>query len=181
MAKIKTVTTKTGDKGKTRLFSGEEVSKNSPRLAAYGDVDELACILGLARYYARKKDIKESLLFLQRELSVVSSELATTAAKLNKLPRRVDDKMLETLEEKREALEERVSIPQGFVVCGDQLAAAYLDLARTVARRCERKIAGLLEERTIDNKIVLVWFNRLSDYLYLMARFEEETPTMVKE
>ena len=69
----------------------------------------------------------------------------------------------------------------GIAVSGDHLAAAYLDLARTVARRCERKIAGLLEESTIDNEIVLVWFNRLSDYLYLMARFEEETPTMVKE
>src|SRR3989338_7356999 len=85
MAKIRSITTKKGDKGKTRLFSGEEVSKNSPRVRMCGDIDELVAVLGLARYHAEKAEIKESILFIQRSLFTVASEVATSEEKISRL------------------------------------------------------------------------------------------------
>lgn len=176
------ITTKTGDQGFSRLFSGEKVLKNSPRLEAYGDLDELVSLLSIARHHVQNEILKEDILFLQRNLFSIASELATTSEKLARLKTRVNDKMLQALEDKRAALEERIEIPKGFVIPGgNSLSASYLDLARSVARRCERKIVGLLEQKEITNEVVLVWFNRLSDYLYLMARFEEKVPLLVKE
>ena len=78
--KIK-ITTKTGDKGTTRLFSGETVSKSSARLETYGDVDELVSLLGIARHHVREERLKEEILWLQRELFIVGAELATTPKK----------------------------------------------------------------------------------------------------
>ena len=176
---IKSITTKRGDAGKSRLFSGEEVSKNSARLDTYGDIDELVAILGLARFHAQKKEVKESLLFIQNAFFPIASELATTKAKLQRLPRRVDEHFLAELEERRERLEPMIKIPDGFVVSGDCLSAAHIDHARTVCRRVERKIVSLFETGDIENKVLLVWLNRLSDYLYLLARHEEEHPRMV--
>ncbi len=176
------ITTKTGDQGLTRLFSGEKVLKNSSRLEAYGDLDELVSLLSVARQHVQNENLKNDILFLQRSLFALASELATTNEKLSRLKRRVDDEMLQTLEDKRVALEDKIEIPKGFVIPGgNSLSASYLDLARSVARRCERKIIGLLEQKEITNETVLVWFNRLSDYLYLMARFEEKIPLLVKE
>ena len=176
------ITTKTGDQGFSRLFSGEKVLKNSPRLEAYGDLDELVSLLSVARHHVQNENLKDDILFLQRNLFNVASELATTNEKLVRLKIRVDDQMLQALETRRIALEDQVEIPRDFVIPGaNSLSAAYLDLARCVARRCERKIVGLLEQKEITNETVLVWFNRLSDYLYLMARFEEKIPLLVKE
>ena len=176
------ITTKTGDKGYTHLFSGEQVLKNSPRLAAYGDLDELVSLLSVARCQTQNKTLKEDILFLQRSLFTIGSELATTPTKISRLKKRIDDQMLKTLEDKRIALESVVEIPRGFVIPGgNSLAAAYLDLARAMARRCERRIVELSEKKEISNETLLIWFNRLSDYLYLMARFEEKKPVLVKE
>ena len=181
MKKKVSITTKTGDQGLTRLFSGEQVLKDSPRLEAYGDLDELVSVLGVARHHLQPVHLKEEILFLQRSLFIVGSELATTAKKIDRLKERVDSAMLKTLEEKRTALEELVEIPSGFVVPGNSLAGAHLDVARTVARRCERKIVRLLQEKIVDNEILLIWFNRLSDYLYLLARHAEGHPLLVKK
>lgn len=176
------ITTKTGDRGLTRLFSGEKVLKNSPRLEAYGDLDELVSLLSVARHHLQNENLKDDILFLQRNLFNVASELATTNERLSRLKQRVDAPMLQELEKKRVALENQVEIPKGFVIPGgNSLSASYLDLARCVARRCERKIVGLLEQKEITNETVLVWFNRLSDYLYLMARLEEKVPLLVRE
>ena len=180
MKKIQ-ITTKTGDQGRSRLFSGEQVSKTSLRLDAYGDLDELVCILGIARHYVKKERIKDEILSLQRMLFVVSSELATTAQKLNKLPVRIDSDHLKAFEQTVDALYQDTNIPGGFIVPGTTLASGYLDYARAVSRRCERKAVQLFENKELTNELIIVWLNRLSDYLYLMARFEEEVPTLVKE
>lgn len=174
----RSITTKKGDQGTSRLFSGEEVPKNSPRLEAYGDIDELGALLGIARFHAKNAETKSALLFIQRSLFTVSSELATTKDKLNRLAKRVDSDMLKEIEEKREALEKSVKIPNGFVIPGNSLATAHIEHARTVARRCERKIVALFREKTIENELLLIWLNRLSDYLYLLARAEEDEPTL---
>jgi len=178
MGNVKSITTKKGDRGTSRLFSGEEVPKNSPRLEAYGDIDELVAVLGVARHHAKKDNVKEALLYIQRSLFTVAAELATTKEKINRLPKRVDSFMLEALEERRDNLEATITIPQGFVIPGDSLSAAHIDEARTITRRCERKTVGLFQNKIIDNETMLIWLNRLSDYLYLLARAEEDTPTM---
>ncbi len=180
MAKMKSITTKQGDGGLTRLFSGEKVSKNSPRINSYGDIDELVSILGIARQQTKKADIQEALLFIQRSLFIAASELATTSEKLSWLKNRIDNDALKILDDKRDALEKIVTIPNGFIVPANTLAASYIDYARAVSRRCERKIIALLEKKIIANTILLIWFNRLSDYLYLLARCEEGSPLMVK-
>ena len=154
------------------------MAKNSPRLNAYGNIDELVAVLGIARFHAEKKETKEALLFMQRSLFTVASELATTPEKLGRLKKRVDEEMLAVLDEKRQACESKIQIPNGFVIPGDTLATAHIEHARTIARRCERSVVGLLQEKIIDNKILIVWFNRLSDYLYLLARLEEDKPTL---
>ena len=175
------ITTKTGDQGLTRLFSGEKVLKNSSRLETYGDLDELVSLLSIARHSVTKKELKSDILFIQRQLFTIGSELATTETKLSKLKERVDVKFLEGLETKRIALEEKVEIPRDFIIPGNTLSSAYLDLARAVSRRCERKVVGLISEKSLTNETILIWFNRLSDYLYLMARYEEGTYLLAKE
>ena len=174
------ITTKTGDKGYTHLFSGEQVLKNSPRLEAYGDLDELVSVLSLARNSLQDKTRKDDILFLQRSLFTIGAELATTPQKISRLKKRIDQPILKILEDKRTALEALVEIPNGFVIPGGHsIAASYLDYARAISRRCERKILELSEKKEFSNETLLIWMNRLSDYLYLLARFEEKKPLMV--
>ena len=179
MAKIN-ITTKTGDKGTSRLFSGEEVSKDSLRLDAYGDLDELVSMLSVARHHMSQEVLRADILTLQKEIFTVAAELATTKNKLTKLPTRVDQNFLNKLENRRESLAQNTEIPTGFVIPGATLSAAYLDLARAISRRCERKAVRLIEQNEIDNSLVIIWLNRLSDYLYLVARNEEKKPMLVK-
>jgi cob(I)alamin adenosyltransferase len=162
----------------TSLFSGEQVPKNSARTEASGDLDELVGILGVARAASRRKDVREAILDVQRGLFVIGSELATTVEKIKLLPARVDANMVRQIDRERKDLEARIERPSGFIVPGGNIAAAYIDLARAVARRGERKVAGLVLARVVRNQLVLVWMNRLSDYLWLLARLEEGKSTL---
>ena len=177
----KSITTKTGDKGTTHLFSGEEVSKNSPRTDAYGDVDEIVSILGVAGAHAERDASIDAIRFLQRKLFIVATELATGTDHLEKLDKRIDKEELLAVERQMDALESQVVMPSGFILPGGTTAAAHLDHARTVARRCERKVVSLFEEKEVTNDHLLIWLNRLSDYLWLLARFEEREKTLEKD
>jgi len=177
----RSITTKTGDDGTTRLFSGEEVQKDSPRTTAFGDVDELGSLLGVARAHAQHPGISSALVEIQRSLFTVAAELATTEEHVNKLAQRVDDGMLRELDQCREAVEEEIQMPDGFVIPGGTIGAAHIDHARTVARRCERQIVGLIRDGHIQNMNVLILFNRLSDYLWLLARREEGDAVLPKD
>ncbi|MCB1153947.1 cob(I)yrinic acid a,c-diamide adenosyltransferase [bacterium] len=179
MAKF-SITTKTGDEGMTRLYSGEKVFKDSERPTVYGAIDELEAILGVCRVLAQKPDTKEALLYIQRQLFRINGELATTAKKLDKVPR-VDQAMLDEMDRRRDALEETVELPNGFIVSGESLSSGFIDIAKTVARRCERMIVTIHRDGVIDNALILVWFNRLSDYLYLLGRHEGGEQILVKE
>lgn len=175
-----TVTTGGGDKGMTRLFSGEQVPKNSARTDAFGDLDELVSILGVARASSRRKDVREALLEIQRNLFVVGSELATTADKVKRLLVRVDAEMVRELDRRHKLLQSRMKRLDGFIVPGGNHAAAHIDVSRAIARRCERKVAGLVLSRAVRNQLLLVWMNRLSNYLWLLARLEEGKSTVVR-
>ena len=164
----------------TRLFSGEQAPKSSARTEACGDLDELVGILGVARAVSRRKNVREAILEVQRGLFVIGSELVTTAEKVKLLPRRVDAKMVRQIDRQRKELEARLKWPSGFIIPGGNLAAAHIDLARAVARRGERKVAGLVLAHVVRNQLVLVWMNRVSDYLWLLARLEEGKSTRAR-
>lgn len=160
---------KSGDQGITDLFSGESISKSSLRLDVLGDMDELQGLLGIARYQAHKRKTKQAILEIQKDLFTVGAELATSQEKLSTLAKRVDKNFMESLEKKTLSLYEEGALPKNFIIPGDQLSAAQINYARTVARRCERKIVKLFENKEISNERILMWFNRLSVYLYLLS------------
>jgi len=172
MRKKQSITTKKGDKGKSRLFSGEVVHKNCARIEALGSVDELQCLLGVVRLHTKRKGVNLDILSIQRTLYVALTELGTT--KPQKHLKRIDASITKSLDKKCTLLESKIKIPKGFVIPGKNLSSVYLDLARCVTRRAECKIVSLSKSKKINNPSLLSYFNRLSDYLYLLARYEEQ-------
>ncbi len=177
----RSITTRTGDKGQTSLFSGEIVDKDSPRTSVYGDVDELNSVLGIARAASTTKEVRDSLLAVQMSLFVLGSELATTDAGHSQLMKRVDQGMIEELDSKCAMLEKVIDMPGGFIIPGGTLAGGHIDHARTISRRVERGVVQLHRDAYMNNEQVLMWINRLSDYLWLLARQEEGKRVQVKE
>lgn len=175
------ITTKTGDQGTTHLFSGQVVSKDCPQTNAYGDLDEVVSLLGVARSLTDNEPVREQLVAIQRRLFVVGAELATVKEEADLLAQRVDEAMMAELDRERDELESIVPMPGGFILPGGTPAAAHIDLARAVVRRCERKVVGLREHGWFTNELVIVWLNRLSDYLWLLARLEEGDKTLMKD
>lgn len=171
------VYTKTGDKGDTGLLYGGRVPKDHPRLDAYGTTDELVSALGLARAELEPGDrLYGAILEVQRELFVVGAQLATDPERWERLTpgvSRVEDAMVAALEERIDAVVDEHPLPDRFVVPGNTRVAAGLDLARTVARRAERAVVGLIGEGLLPDETVLRYLNRLSDYLYVLARSAE--------
>lgn len=177
---MSSITTKVGDRGTTFLFSGEEVSKDCARTNAYGDVDELVSVLGVARAQSDRDEVRQTLFWVQCELFVVAAELATESDSIKLVRERIDAARLQQLDERRENLEARITMPTGFIIPGGTPVAAMIDHARTIARRCERRTVGLAANGLIHNHHLLVWLNRLSDFLWLLARYEEGDRTVLK-
>ena len=171
------IATKSGDAGETSLMYGRRVPKTDPRVEAYGCVDELNSALGLARATAAAP-LAEQILSIQKELVTVRGELATappdlaryqkdgfaltTAAMVDRLTAAIDD-----LEK------DKTLYGKGWAMPGDTPLAATLDMARTVCRRAERRVAALdISEHS--NAEILRYLNRLSDLCWLLARFTEK-------
>ena len=175
--------TKKGDKGKTRLLFGDAVSKDDLAPDAYGSVDELVAALGLIRADNKLPiEVQESVLRIQRELFIVGAELATTKENRKKLKpdqTLVEKKMILKLEKDIDFLEEKNGIPDFFVVPGENEISAKFDWARVVSRRAERKCVRWQRHFEIDDSEVVVYLNRLSDLLWMLAReFESDwTPS----
>lgn len=172
----KSIVTGGGDRGQTSLLYGGRVSKADARTEAYGCVDEAISALGLARASTDKRRTRALVLRVQRELFVVGAELATDRREYSKLRQHfstVTPALTADLEEEIAGLEARVRLARGFVVPGGSLAAAALDLARSLVRTAERRIVGLQEAGQLENPEVLRYVNRLSDLLFMLARFEE--------
>ncbi|MDT8899688.1 cob(I)yrinic acid a,c-diamide adenosyltransferase [Anaeroselena agilis] len=166
------VYTRTGDKGETSLFSRQRVTKDNIRVEAYGTVDEANAAIGLARALLGNRPWAERLQAIQRQLVGVNADLATAGE-----PMRgawlTTDRDVAALEGLIDELE-RVRIPQPhFVTPGDCPAGAALDLARTMVRRAERCVVRLRKAEAIA-ETTLVYLNRLSDLLFVMARCVEQ-------
>jgi cob(I)alamin adenosyltransferase len=162
--------TKTGDRGDTGLFGGPRVKKDAPRIETYGTVDELNSVLGVARAMGLDADTDQLVGRIQNELFALGAQLATPdpAAHRTALVGREQIAALETAIDRFEAGLEPLA---QFILPGGTPAAAQLHLARTVCRRAERRLVTLIEQSAEPVSIdLLVYLNRLSDLLFVMAR-----------
>ncbi|MBW3662440.1 MAG: cob(I)yrinic acid a,c-diamide adenosyltransferase [Actinobacteria bacterium] len=181
------VYTRRGDDGTTGLLYGGRVAKDDLRTEAYGTVDEAVSALGLARADLPTGPLHDAVLTVQRELFAVGAQLATRSSDWHKLEvgvSRVDLAMASALEERIDAITDEHPLPEEFVVPGGSRPAAALDLARTIVRRAERAVVALKEAELLPDESPLVYLNRLSDYLYVLARAAEGgayTPSRVAE
>jgi cob(I)alamin adenosyltransferase len=172
------IVTKTGDKGKTSLMYGYRVSKGDPRVDAYGCIDELTAALGLARSVSTDKFISDEIFTVQKDLIVLMGELATAQ---NDRERYVKDgfqlttsAMVDRVTAVIVDLEKDKSLyPKDWVIPGATSVSAALDFARVTCRRAERHIAGLSTSDSEFNIEILRYLNRLSDLLWILARYVE--------
>jgi cob(I)alamin adenosyltransferase len=167
------VTTGTGDTGYTGLLGEQRVPKYDPRPETFGTVDEATSALGLARATTADATTREMILHVQRDLYVLMAELATPPENLDAVGMRITPDHVAWLEASEEQLKSEVAIPNKFVIPGDSLDGAALDLARTIIRRAERMAARLLHDGVIANGDVLRYLNRLSDLVFILARYLE--------
>jgi cob(I)alamin adenosyltransferase len=171
------IVTKTGDDGTTALMYGRRVPKNHPRVEAYGTVDELNAALGLARATAGEDFVRENLLAIQKDLVVVMGELAVLPDDRPRYVKEGYSLVAPPMAAKLDALVREVEAQnvniKGWATPGATPASASLDVARTVCRRAERRVCALPEPDGLKNAEIVVYLNRLSDLLWLMARWAE--------
>ncbi|MBU1100605.1 MAG: cob(I)yrinic acid a,c-diamide adenosyltransferase [Bacteroidetes bacterium] len=170
--------TKTGDKGETSLFGGQRVSKDNLRIASYGTVDELNSILGIAASHLQGGEFKNLIMQLQNDLFNVGADLATPMDKTSGEIIRVDGEGITFLEETIDEWDAKVPALKNFVLPGGSTASSYLHFARTVCRRAEREVVKLSKEIDIGSEVI-IYLNRLSDLLFVLARYanvESGTP-----
>lgn len=167
------VTTGTGDTGYTGLLGEQRVPKYDPRPDTFGTVDEATSALGLARATTHNHRAKEIIYTLQQELYLLMGELATPPENYEKMGLRITSEYIQRLEQIEEALKQEVEIPNKFIIPGDTPDGAALDLARTIIRRAERMAVRLLHEGIISNTEVVRYLNRLSDLVFILARYVE--------
>jgi cob(I)alamin adenosyltransferase len=167
------IATKRGDGGETGLVGDVRVSKAHVRVEAYGTVDELNTFLGLARVMTDDPAIRELVKKIQRELFAVGAALATAPAASGKEPPVTTD-MVDALTGEVHRIEAIEGILADWSIPGEHPASAAFDVARTVCRRAERRVVGLIESGDPVNPQILAYLNRLSDLLWLLGRLVEK-------
>ena len=171
------IATRTGDDGTTALMYQRRVPKTHPRVEAYGAIDELNTALGVARASSTDQWIRTELLAIQQQLVIVMGELATAQEDLARYERDGFSLVTPAMTSKLDALvkqieSEKISF-KGWATPGATSASAALDVARTTGRRDERRVCALRESGERVNPEIVVYLNRLSDVLWLMARWIE--------
>jgi cob(I)alamin adenosyltransferase len=162
--------TKTGDAGTTGLFGGPRVSKDDARICAYGSIDELNAVLGLARSAGLDSQHDEMLRSVQVCLFSIGAELATPDPEKHGLKWKGQSDV-ESMEGWIDQIDGSLSPLRNFVLPGGASSAAHLHLARTVCRRAEREVVSLRNNpRVSDVSEIVIYLNRLSDLLFVMAR-----------
>ena len=167
------VTTGTGDTGYTGLLGEQRVPKYDPRPDTFGTVDEATSALGLARALTSDTKVKQIIYQVQQELYLLMGELATPPENYEKMGLRMTTEHVQRLEQVENALKAEVEIPNKFIIPGDSPDGAALDLARTIIRRAERMAVKLLHDGVIQNGEVVRYLNRLSDLIFILARYIE--------
>jgi cob(I)alamin adenosyltransferase len=171
------IVTKTGDDGTTALMYGRRVPKNHLRIEACGTVDELNAALGLARATAMENFVRENLLAIQKDLVVLMGELAVLPEDSSRYVKDGYSVVAPEMTAKLGALVREIEAQnisfKDWVTPGADPPGAALDLARTICRRAERRVCGLKETGESTNAEIVVYLNRLSDLLWLFARWVE--------
>ena len=164
-----------GDDGSTSLIGGARVPKYDAQPEAYGTLDEASSALGLARAAATDAAVQAAILEMQRALYRLMTELATAEGKTPMATIMADD--VARVEELTDEFTARVPVQRAFIVPGDTLSGATLDVARTTVRRGERLVARLIHERQIADAPALAFLNRLSSLLFILGRYEDTRQT----
>jgi len=159
-----------GDKGETGLCGGERVLKNSPRLEAYGIVDELNSFVGLAITETVDKDVKALLLKIQGQLFTVGADLATPEEKKQDGDG-TPAEFYSNIETEIDKFDAKLGELKSFILPGGSKSSTHLHICRTVARRAERAVVSLKNSVDISDNI-LIFLNRLSDLFFVLARYE---------
>ena len=177
------IVTKKGDSGTTALMYNRRLSKCDPRVEAYGSVDELMAALGLARASAERDLFRQQLLAVQKDLILLMGELATSSDDLERYIRdgypRIGPDNTRQLEIWIQELETRSRPLRGWAIPGASPHSAALEVARTVCRRAERRVCALQENGMLLNSEIIVYLNRVSDWMWLLARAVEPPPAPV--
>lgn len=176
------IVTKTGDKGKTSLlWEAGRVSKDDLRVEAYGTLDELCSFLGLSKSLIKDKKTREILESIQKDLFVIAAEMAAKPKYISKLERRIGPDSVNRLEKVIKEIEAQHTFEECcFYLPGETFLASTLDVARTIARRAERKAVTLKRKGYLKNNAIVIYLNRLSDLLYLFARISEKKPRALR-
>jgi cob(I)alamin adenosyltransferase len=167
--------TKTGDQGQTSLYGGKRLSKSDLRIESYGTVDELNSQLGVVvayikQYQPDQKEMIEQLISVQSRLFDLGTHLAAEPGKKNLILPELNSTHIEQLEKQIDFWTEKLPELKFFILPGGSLEAAQAHVARTVCRRAERSIVSLTETESIQPELIQ-YLNRLSDYLFVLARF----------
>lgn len=163
--------TKTGDDGSTSLFGGTRVQKNNIRINAYGTIDELNSVIGIAVSGDLNDEIKLELENIQNVLFQIGSELASPENVKSNIIKRTSEADIKNLETLIDKFDEKLPPLKNFILPGGNNSAAQLHFARTICRRAERIIVELKEFELVS-KNVLIYVNRLSDLLFVLARYQ---------
>lgn len=161
--------TKKGDLGETSLIGGKRVKKNHLRIEAYGTVDELNSFIGLIRDNSKDQEQDDLLIAIQNRLFTVGSELASAEGSKMDIPQ-LKEEDISQLEAAMDKMDAELEPLKNFILPGGDLTASFCHTARTVCRRAERWVVALSEQATVDQRII-TYLNRLSDYLFVLARF----------
>jgi cob(I)alamin adenosyltransferase len=171
MKRVK-IYTKKGDKGKTTLVFGENVAKDHPRVKAYGTIDELNASLGVATSFVKNRQVKQILQDIQNELFNIGAELASSGKLKKKTSEyyQLNKSKTADLEELIDCYDEQLPSLKTFILASGINVATSLQLTRTICRRAEREVVTLSKKEKV-NPNILAYLNRLSDLLFVLARF----------
>ena len=168
------ISTKKGDKGVTGLLGGRRVPKHHLRPETYGTLDELNSFVGMARAVSRDKKVKKILFAIQNHFFIIGSELALSGKDRSLLKGEITQKEVDWLSQLSTDFEASIKPEPKFIIYGETLISSILDVARAVSRRAERRVAEMRSKKMLHNLKILEYLNRLSDVLYLLARYEEK-------
>ena len=170
---ITKVYTKRGDKRETDLLGGSAARKDSLKVESYGCIDETSSFIGLARYYTKNKVIKERLKEIQNKLLVLGGFLASDDKGKEMMKDQIKEEDIKLLEEYIDEYNQKLPPLTHFILPGDDEVAAHFHVARTVVRRAERRIVSLAAQEDL-NPLIQKYVNRLSDLMFVLARYSEE-------
>jgi cob(I)alamin adenosyltransferase len=163
---------KKGDQGETSLLTGERVSKASLRPETYGTLDEVSSALGLAKALTQDRTIREMITTIQQDLLILGAELASESEQPS---HRITADQIRRLEDWIARLQQDVPLGRQFILPGENVVSAAIDLARTIVRRAERRAAAMREAGLLSRSETSSYLNRVADFLFTLARHTEES------